>query len=339
VSQDYQYTDDERDSKPSFEEALEELKSDSDSLPSPALVLGLSGLSPEQMTELRPVWKKLSPNYRRILMQMLVDASEASFELDYEYIARENLYAEQAEVRQAAIELLWESESPSLMREFLKIAQQDTVASVRAEAIKGLGRFVLLGEMEEIEQKDARLLQNFLSELTKDPREDLNVRRFAVESLGYCTSKATTEAIRMAYNSDDPLMRQSAVVAMGRSADNEWEEAILEELESTDDEMRREAVRAAGELQIQEAVPGIIRFINEVEDERETAIWSLGEIGGKEAMRVLENLMEAAEEAEDDKMIELIDDAMSSASLADGSFMMLDFSDEDFEDFEDYEEN
>jgi HEAT repeat protein len=163
----------------------------------------------------------------------------------------------------------------------------------------------------------------------------LNVRRFAVESLGFCTSKATTEAIRLAYTSDEPLFRQSAIVAMGRSVDNQWEEIILEELDNSDEEMRREAVRAAGELQIQEAVPAIIRFINDNEDEREVAIWSLGEIGGKEAMRVLENLMEAAEEEEDEDMIDLIDEAMSNASLADGSFMMLDFSEDDFEDFDD----
>jgi HEAT repeat protein len=214
VSQDYQ--DDEHDSKPSFEEALEELKTEQDSLPSPALVLGLSGLSPEQMSELRPVWKNLSANYRRILMQMLVDAGEASFELDYEPIGRENLSAEQAEVRQAAIELLWENESPGLMREFLKIAQRDTVSSVRAEAVKALGRFVLLGEMEEIDEKEAKVLRDFLADLSKDSREDLNVRRFAVESLGFCTSKATTDAIRLAYASDEPLFRQSAVVAMGQ---------------------------------------------------------------------------------------------------------------------------
>lgn len=332
MSQDYQ--DDERDSKPSFEEALEELKTEQDSLPSPALVLGLSGLSPEQMAELRPVWANLSPNYRRILIQMLVDASEASFELDFELIGRENLSSETPEVRQAAIELLWENESPGLMAEFLKIAQRDTNTNVRAEAIKALGRFVLLGEMEEIEEKDAKLLRDFLYALSKDSREDLNVRRFAVESLGYCTSKATTEAIRLAYNHDEPLFRQSALVAMGRSVDNQWEEIVLEELDSSDEGMRREAVRAAGELQIQEAVPAIIRFLNEVEDEREVVIWSLGEIGGKEAMRVLENLMEAAEEEEDEDMIDLIDEAMSNASLADGSFMMLDFSEDDFEDFD-----
>jgi HEAT repeat protein len=330
--QDYQ--DDELDSKPSFEEALEELKSDNDSLPSPALVLGLSGLNDEQMAELRPVWKSLAANYRRILMQMLVDSSEASFELDFQPIGWDNLNAEQPEVRQSAIEVLWEDDSPRLMRELLRIAQQDMSNKVRAEAVKGLGRFVLLGEMESIPEKDAKSLQDFLLALSRDSREDLDLRRFAVESLGHCTSKATMEAIKTAYSSEEPLFRQSAIVAMGRSYDERWEENILKELKSDDDDMRREAVRAAGELQIAEAVPAIIRFINEVEDEREVAIWSLGEIGGKEAMRVLENLLEAAEEEDDEDLIELIDEAMSNASLADGNFMMLDISEDDFDDFD-----
>jgi HEAT repeat protein len=325
------YEDDELDSKPSFEEALEELKSDTDSLPSPALVLGLSGLSSEQMAELRPVWKKLSANYRRILMQMLVDSSEASFELDFQAIGWDNLSAEQAEVRQAAIEVLWEVESLTLMRELLRIVQQDKANNVRAEAVKALGRFVLLGEMEDIPAKDAKSLQEFLLALSQDKNEDLDVRRFAVESLGHCTSKANIQAIKQAYASEEPLFRLSAIVAMGRSVDERWTDSIMAELDSDDEDMRREAVRAAGELQMQEAVPAIIQFINDFEDEREVAVWSLGEIGGKEAMRVLENMLEAAEEADDEKMIDLIDEAMSNASLADGSFMLLDISDDDFD--------
>jgi hypothetical protein len=53
-------------------------------------------------------------------------------------------------------------------------------------------------------------------------------------------------------------------------------------------------------------------------DDREiqlVAIWSLGEIGGKESMRVLEFLLGKAEEDEDDDLEEAVEDAIGNASL------------------------
>ena len=93
--------------QPTFEEALEELKTDDESLPSPALIVGLSGLSSEQLQTLAPVWDGLNSPYRRILMQMLVDATASNFALDFRPIGFATLYSDQADVRQAAIELLW----------------------------------------------------------------------------------------------------------------------------------------------------------------------------------------------------------------------------------------
>ncbi len=77
------FDNNEVESQPTFEEALEELRTDDESMPSPALIVGLSGLSSSQIQELAPVWDGLSHSYRRILMQMLVDAAISNFELDF----------------------------------------------------------------------------------------------------------------------------------------------------------------------------------------------------------------------------------------------------------------
>jgi HEAT repeat protein len=48
---------------------------------------------------------------------------------------------------------------------------------------------------------------------------------------------------------------------------------------------------------------------------RDTAIWSLGEIGGKEAVRVLKVLADEAEERDDEDLQAAIEDALASAEV------------------------
>ena len=88
-------------SQPTFEDALEELKTDDESLPSPALIVGLSGLSSEQLEQLAPVWEGLSTSYRRILMQMLVDAAIYNVRYDFTPIGYATLHSPEAAERSA----------------------------------------------------------------------------------------------------------------------------------------------------------------------------------------------------------------------------------------------
>ena len=313
--------------QPTFEEALEELKTDDESLPSPALVVGLSGLSDAQLSQLGPVWEKLSESYRRILMQMLVDASVSNFALDFRPIAFATLDAYQADVRQAAIELLWEDESRSLLTKLLQMAQEDESLDVRAEAAKALGRFVLMGEMGDLADDAFEPTQEVLFNIIANTAEDVLVRRFAIESLSNCTRDEIPHIITEAYRNDDPNMRLSAIIAMGRSCDERWESEILEELTNRDDDMRVAAIRSAGELQLGTAVGQIVKNIEDGDrEEQEVAIWSLGEIGGKEAIRTLESLLAGAEDAGDENLMELLDDAIGSASLINGDLGLIDFT-------------
>jgi HEAT repeat protein len=80
--------------------------------------------------------------------------------------------------------------------------------------------------------------------------------------------------------------------------------------------MRYEAARAAGELELISAVPLLVRLAAREDPEiQDVAIWSLGEIGSREALRVLERLAERAYESGNALLIEAIDDAIANASL------------------------
>ena len=65
-----------------------------------------------------------------------------------------------------------------------------------------------------------------------------------------------------------------------------------------------------------EAVPVLGRLAEE--DNRETlmvVIWSLGEIGGKEALRFLAELAQQAEENDDETLADAVDEAIANATL------------------------
>lgn len=315
---------------PTFEEAIQELSKDRENLPSPTILYGLSGLTDDQLSQLRPVWNKLDATYRRILMQMLVDVSETNFELNYNAIGYDQLKAPEPEIRQAAIEVLWEDNTLTLMQRLIDIARKDPALEVRREAVRALGRFVLMGELGELDEDDTAAAQAVLFEILNS-EEPLELQRHALESIANCSRADVVPIIREAYASDFDELRRSAIIAMGHTCDTDkWEAAVLEELKSPDEAMQMAAVKAAGELQISEAVMDVVRILGDSPREvQEVAIEALGEIGGKQAIRALEAMLEGAEDEDDDELLTLLEDAIGNASLMVGDFLMMDFTEGD----------
>ena len=291
---------------------------------------GLSGLEPSGLERLSPVWKGLTPEYRRKLLQELTEASEANFELEYNALGHFALDDDDAGVREAAVELLWEDESISLMHRLINIALEDEDRLVRAAASSALGRYILLGEMGDLPESETVNAQDAVVGILENADEDVDVRRRALEAISNSTHKIVEEAIREAYDSADHRMQISAVYAMGRSYDEQWGEYVRQQIDSDDAEMRYEAARAAGELELEEAVPGLIRLALDNDREvKEVAIWSLGEIGSREATRVLERLASDAKRHGDDELLEAIEDAIGSAALGGGSLYLMRFDPEE----------
>ncbi len=290
-----------------------------------ATVYGLSGLTGPQLTTLGNMWLTIAPERRGRLLQHLNSVSEANFELDFRGINHLALSDPESHVRRFAIEGLWEDESQEYLYKLVDIMRHETSPDVRAAALTELGRFILLGEYENITRADARLAQETVLQVLHS-NEDNDVRRRALEAIANCSHPGINDMIREFYTQDDLSMRMSALFAMGRTCDTTWTEEILEELESPVPELQFEAARAAGHIQIEEAIPYLRRILEETEDTEvlEIVIWSLGEIGGEGARKILNRVIERAEAEGDDEILEAAEDALDAASLP-GDLLLFDF--------------
>lgn len=277
----------------------------------------LSGMSKREMEVFRAVWPRLPMERRRAILRALVEIAEASFEADFNGIFRFCLSDEDEEVRAQAIEGLWEDESIFILRSLIGLLRGDPSFLVRARAAAGLGRFVLLAELDELDSELGVEAREVLLCTINNPQEALEVRRRAVEALSFSGEEGVREIIEAAYQDEAQKMRVSAVCAMGRSVDPYWGETLLQELKNSDPEMRYEAARACGELELKEAVPTLTRLINDADREVQgAAIWALGRIGGRGARRVLQ----ACCESDDEILAGAAEEALSELEFAEGVF-------------------
>ncbi len=291
---------------------------------------GLSGLGKAEIEHLAQEWQTLDEDYRLKLVRRLAEATETNYELDYHAVGLFSTYDSNPLVREAAIDILWEDETIEVMDRFIELAANDQSTSVREAALKSLERFILKGELGELPEIETIRAQQIAVSMLNAEHEAVEIRRRALEAIANCSHEVVPGAIQTAYRTSERIMKLGAVYAMGRTCDDRWEAIIIDELDSTDDEMRFEAVRAAGELQLGAAVPKLGRIVTEADAEiQDMAIWSLGEIGGREALRILRAVQELAEENEDEDLISAIEDAIGNASMAGGDL----FADIDLQDF------
>jgi HEAT repeat protein len=290
------------------------------------VIYGLSGLDSNQIAQMAKAWPGYSVERRRKLLQMLNEASESNFELDFRAINHMALDDPDGETRRYAIEGLWEDESIAYMQRLVDIVRNDNSHNVRAAAIIDLGRFILLGEYEDISRGDAKLAQNTVLNVFNSDKEDIEIRRRALEAISNCGHPRMREMIEEFYRHPDLPMKMSAIFAMGRTCDSDWAPEVLEELQSDIPELQYEAARAAGHLELKEAIPYIATLIDVIEDTEvlEVAIWALGEIGGKKARELLQDIINNAEADGNDEIVEAAEEAMEMASLP-GDFLLFDF--------------
>lgn len=284
-----------------------------------ALIYRLSQPSPVEMIALADVWGEVPVARRRLLLSRLVEMSEVSIEVDFGDVAVFALEDPDPEVRSRAIEVMWEDERPATMRRIIRVLQTDDSAAVRAAAAQALGRFVLAGELGEMNERTAQEAEDALQETWFELEEPVEVRRRALESISYSGRDEVSSMIEEALQHPEQEMLASAIFAMGRSADEAWEAHVIEALYHPEAELRFEAARAAGELFLMTAVSRLIDMLEDTDREvKEAAIWSLGEIGGDAAQRALMRL--ADDISLDDAMLDAVEDALNMAALSTGEF-------------------
>ena len=275
---------------PTVEALLQRLADDSQPL-SVAKLYVLSNLDGADLARVQAAWPTLLDDRRRATIRHLVDIAETNFEVNFGPVFRLALNDSDADVREAALDGLWEDTDPALIPVLLKILQNDPSEQVRAAGASALGQFVYLDDIEEIPHAKVESALKTLRQIIAAPGEPLQVRRRAVEAVGFSSAEDVPGLIRQAYAAPDELMRIGAVFAMGNSADDQWIDTIVSELESQSPAMRYEAAHAAGQLEARTAVGTLAHLLDDPDREvQEMAIWALGQIGGKRARSLLSDL-------------------------------------------------
>jgi len=312
-----------------FKDTLQQIASE------PKLLTGglfiLSRMDKAALETFKEVWPGISIERRRAIMQELLEITEVNFEVDFDPVFLLGMGDEDAEVRTTAIKGLWENESLTLIRPLIHLLKTDEATIAREAAATALGKFIYLKELEEIDWDEGTLAEEALLETIYQATEDIDVRRRAVEALGFSSDARVTKIIESAYYDDNDKMRVSAIFAMGRNADPRWIPQVIEELDNREAELRFEAVRACGELEAKDAVTKLIFLIEEDPDleVQEMAIWSLGRIGGDLAREALEVCLES----DDETLAMAAQDSLDELNLFDDALMLYDFDDEDLMEF------
>jgi HEAT repeat protein len=292
----------------------------------------LSDLESPELEQLQAVWPKIPAWRRQALLEDVEELNENDMLLSFESLGRMALQDEDAKVRLLAVHILWESEENNLIPVFIRLMTTDHDSEVRAAAASALGRFVYAGELEEIPQ---RTLSDIEDELlnTVNGSDAPEVRRSALESLGYSSRDEVTSLVEKAFASDDKYWKASSLFAMGRSANQRWAPTVLAMMVHNLPLLRSEAARAAGELEISEAVPHLLELLDDPDDNtRQASIWSLSQIGGEGVREALQSLYD---ETDSELELELLESALDNLTFNEGLQLMPMF---DFPESEDDEE-
>lgn len=288
-----------------FQSILEALRDNSKPFP-PIYLHQFSDLSPEDLEKLRLDWPKIASQRKSNLLGDLEELAEADSVVCFDEVARLGLNDPEASVKVRAINMLWESEDKTLVPIFLELMEKDPNTEVRAAATSALGKYVYLGETDEIPAETLQNVEDALL-LLATSNEPTLIRCRALESLGFSHREDVAGLIESAFSSKEKDWLTSALYAMGRSADKHWEKQVISMLSNDDEEIRYEAVRAAGELELKSAREKLLDDLREGIDDfdlRMATIWSLSQLGGEGVREQIEELMENCQEDEECQYLE-----------------------------------
>jgi HEAT repeat protein len=293
-----------KDADLSFKELIDALLDFDKPLP-PRFLYLLSDLEKTDLKKLAAIWDQIPVLRRQGLMEDLAELNERDYLLSYNELCHFTIKDEDPKVRLSTVKVLEQYDQNTLIPLFLDLLSNDNDEQVRAAAAHALGRFVYLGEIDEINTSTLREIEDKLLQTTMGEEEFL-IRREAFESLGYSSREEVQPLIEEAYNSENKEWVSSALFVMARSANERWRPQVMEKLESDFPVIRCEAARAAGDLEIQEAVPYLLNLLDDPdEDIRLASIWALSQIGGEGVRERMEQMLDESETSEYQDNLEL----------------------------------
>lgn len=274
------------------------------------LLVHLTGLTSNQITEFNNTWGELSETRKYEIITRLNDLTENNLELDFSAIFRSCLRDGNALIREQATKGLWEHDDRIIIQPLVKLLTEDICPSVRVAAAESLGRFAFMAQEDKLSDRDVERVRDALFQAFDHDR-DIDVSLRAFESLACFNTKRTDQMIIDAYTSGDVSRKRSAIYAMGRTSNPRWLPSILAELDDKDPAIRFEATTACGLLGEEETVPHLISLINDEDIEVQiSAIKALGATGGKLAQQALLKCVE-----KDDHLSEAAQDALNALDI------------------------
>jgi len=299
--------------KLTFQNVLEHLSNSNKDIPHSHLKF-YSDLDPKSIKLFLDVWTRVEPTRKLVLLDQLLSYLDSDTIVSYEEIGRVLLDDPDAGVRTRAIRLLVESDDPKLADKLIDIFLHDAELAPRLEAVQLLGEFILLGELDKVNQSLQRRMEDALIGLVRS-EEDSTLRKRALESLSFSSRPEIAALIESAFERIDPAWIASALRAMGRSHDERWKENVVSMLLDEDPIIKFAAIEAAGQLIIEEAVPILLQILDdeeEPEDVATAAIWALSQIGGDDARTYLVALID---QTEDEDLVEFLEDALENLNF------------------------
>ena len=322
----------------SFQSVLDHLLDSKKDIPHNHLQF-YSDLDPKSLRLFMDIWSSVKPERKLLLLSELLKNLDSDNIANYEEIGRALLKDADADVRAAAIGLLAESNDPKLASTLINIFLTDTELAPRMEAATLLGEFVLLAELEELDEELKARIEDALMTVIRS-EDNPALRKRALESLGYSARDEMPNIIETAFQRADPTWVASALRAMGRSHDNRWDDDVVSKLLDEDPRIRFAAAEAAGELNIEAAAPIMLQMLEDEEEDDDVisaTIWSLSQIGGEDARIYIVNLIE---NTEDEDLVAFLEDALENLDFHEemDKFDLLSLDEDDLEDLEEVEE-
>ncbi|MDP9352013.1 MAG: HEAT repeat domain-containing protein [Chloroflexota bacterium] len=269
----------------------------------------LSDVPTSELQGSASLWLQAAPSRRRALLAELRSLAEDNIEYTFKNVFLFALGDPDPDVRRAAVDGLWEEESPSVLERLQVILRADASAEVRTAAATALTRFAYRGAVGDMSSSRAEQLQEVLRRSLLEAPDGGDLQLRLLEALAYFEDEPVVrEYIARLYREGDEDEQAAALLSMGRTLDPRWGATVREELDNQSAILRFHAARAAGDLGLTEAVPSLSRMAEDEEEDPEVrgnAVWALGQIGTQPALSVLrgvasggsEELREAAEEA------------------------------------------
>lgn len=285
------------------------------------LLYRLSDLSEADFALFKKQWTQVEEDRRISLTRHMADIAEDNYLVDFAPVFAHLFTDEASAVRVAALDGVWDSESPEIIQPIIGMLKNDRDVSVRAAAARALAHYILLAEWGQI---DGRLSEPIVDALLAEYERATTppeVKRAALESVSSAPHPRIPELINDAYEEGSDDLQLSAIFAMGNTADDRWLPILEQELASPSADFRAEAARACGMIGAPAAVELLEQLLTDAEPEVGlAAVYALGQIGGDQAYELLARL---ADDPAYEDYYDAIDEALEEMEWADSEFDML----------------